>query len=561
MSFSIAIPGRTPNKRGRLPRYISDQTSNASIVYTPSGGTPAPPVLVNCQATCTANFTANVGVDSFDVTLYDKDEKALSRGITTAVVDASLTNSIHVTFNGIVHDATLRTVPATLPAGTPATALMFVDAHDADGDTIVTDGVYVDANGTQVLFRVDNADITGTTSFNSSGVSAPGTVIPVPLQRRCLVRRADQPDGDNVSVAGGGERHDAGHHAGDGVHLSAGGLRLPGHRRRRRPLLRLHQPGRRTAFGAPRAAVEAGTRAARGAACVEHLPRDPRGALRVLRQRDRAPHRALRVSRHRVRSVQRVALQRGHHDRRFHDGGAPAASLSALPNAAQNEEIDDIATGPGPNIYFTSDSDTGDAVGYTDLALTAASELPVPSGVSGIGQIVAGSDGNMWFTEGATNKVGKFTPPGASSASITEIALPNAGDRPFYVTDSPVQNAVIVLGSVNGDPNAWALWKVGYTAGDPASANNVTVFRALLPAGTNGFGFFALHGTGGLTSPALWTVDGTTGNFVRVDMASKVVTEFAAAATNPYLVDFTFAPDGSVYYVGQNLLGVGKLIP
>jgi streptogramin lyase len=71
-----------------------------------------------------------------------------------------------------------------------------------------------------------------------------------------------------------------------------------------------------------------------------------------------------------------------------------------------------------------------------------------------------------------------------------------------------------------------------------------------------------LHATGGATVPALWTIDGSTGNFVRVDMASKAVTEFAAVpGTNPYLVDFAFAPDGSVYYVGQNLNGVGKLIP
>jgi hypothetical protein len=555
VTFTIAIPGRTPNKRGRLPQYISSATSNATIVYTPSGGTPAPPVYANCQATCTASFTANVGVDSFDVTLYDKDEKALSHGITTAVVDPALTNAIQVTFNGIVHDAALRTVPAALPAGSPGTALMFVDAHDADGATIVTDGTYVDANGTQVLFSVGDLDTSGATSINSSGVTAPGTVIPIAYNgsasfgaQFALTTTSTLPGavtgttlaitpttvftypllGYGYVIINGDGNHFYGITSPIGGSLS----------KRRAP--QTHRRRTSSPSGGPAAIF----------ACCDSVTSHAFAPADFS-----SPNLAY--------SPTNTTLYTGSdtlYGFPVASGPSTPISLSALPHAASNEAVANVAIGPGPNVYYTAQSDDGDYVGYADLGLTAATELAVPSGNAGSNQIVPAADGNLWFVETLGNKVGKFTPPGASPASLVEVALPDAGDVPFYVVDSPLHNAVIVLGEVNGDPNAWALWKIGYTAGDPASANRASVFLTL-PTGTDGFGYFALHATGTPASGVLWTIDGSTGNFARIDMASKTTIEFPALATNPYLTDFAFGSDGSIYYVGQNLIGVGHLVP
>ena len=38
------------------------------------------------------------------------------------------------------------------------------------------------------------------------------------------------------------------------------------------------------------------------------------------------------------------------------------------------------------------------------------SEYPVPTPNAGLVKITAGPDGNIWFTERAANKVGRFTP-------------------------------------------------------------------------------------------------------------------------------------------------------
>jgi virginiamycin B lyase len=37
-------------------------------------------------------------------------------------------------------------------------------------------------------------------------------------------------------------------------------------------------------------------------------------------------------------------------------------------------------------------------------------EFPVPTAKSFPGEIAAGPDGNLWFTENEGNKIGRFTP-------------------------------------------------------------------------------------------------------------------------------------------------------
>ena len=50
--------------------------------------------------------------------------------------------------------------------------------------------------------------------------------------------------------------------------------------------------------------------------------------------------------------------------------------------------------------------------------------------------LCAGPDGNVWFTEGGTNKIGRITPAGV----ITEFPVPTAGANPQYITTGPDGN-------------------------------------------------------------------------------------------------------------------------
>ncbi len=58
-------------------------------------------------------------------------------------------------------------------------------------------------------------------------------------------------------------------------------------------------------------------------------------------------------------------------------------------------------------------------------------EYPIPSGNSP-GAITSGSDGALWFTEGA-NKIGRMTTSGA----VTEYPIPTANSNPSGIAAGP----------------------------------------------------------------------------------------------------------------------------
>jgi len=63
----------------------------------------------------------------------------------------------------------------------------------------------------------------------------------------------------------------------------------------------------------------------------------------------------------------------------------------------------------------------------------SVTEFAVPTAGSEPFGIAAGPDGNLWFTEGSGNKVGRITTAGV----ITEFAIPTAGSFPFGIAAGP----------------------------------------------------------------------------------------------------------------------------
>jgi hypothetical protein len=61
-------------------------------------------------------------------------------------------------------------------------------------------------------------------------------------------------------------------------------------------------------------------------------------------------------------------------------------------------------------------------------------EVPVPTAASGVHGIIAGPDGNLWFTENLANKFAKITTAGV----VTELAcIPTAARGPTNITVGP----------------------------------------------------------------------------------------------------------------------------
>jgi hypothetical protein len=120
---------------------------------------------------------APVGSDTFAVVLYDSTSgsgNALSTGTTTQTIVADQTNSVNLTFNGIVSTIALS-VGASGAAGTASTIPLTVKALDADGKTIVGPGTYVNASGAPVTIALADSDTSGATTPSQTSFGAPST--------------------------------------------------------------------------------------------------------------------------------------------------------------------------------------------------------------------------------------------------------------------------------------------------------------------------------------------------------------------------------------------------
>src|SRR5262245_21633304 len=85
------------------------------------------------------------------------------------------------------------------------------------------------------------------------------------------------------------------------------------------------------------------------------------------------------------------------------------------------------------------------------VPLVPSRKCPSRQPTPGPSQITAGPDGNLWFTESGTNKIGRVTP--TAIPTITEFSLPVNNSNPQGITVGP-------------DGNLWYT-KTGVNTGDP----------------------------------------------------------------------------------------------
>jgi hypothetical protein len=179
VQFTIALPGAggAASAARRRIRYVSASTKSATVAVTPAGGTASAPAVITCTpAACSGTVQAPVGSDTFAVKLFDATNgtgNLLSTGtlVQTIVLDAA--NHVNVTFDGVVHALALVLSPSAVTAGTPSTVDVAVDALDADGNTIVGPGTYVDANGNPLTISLADSDTSGATHLSTMNLTAP----------------------------------------------------------------------------------------------------------------------------------------------------------------------------------------------------------------------------------------------------------------------------------------------------------------------------------------------------------------------------------------------------
>jgi streptogramin lyase len=171
----------------------------------------------------------------------------------------------------------------------------------------------------------------------------------------------------------------------------------------------------------------------------------------------------------------------------------------------------------------------GQVTEYAD-GITAGSD---PRGV------VAGPDGNMWFTEIIGNRIGKITPSGAVteySAGITP------GSQPYDI-------------AAGTDGNVWFTEINRDRIGKITPSGTVTEYSAGITMGSRPYGIAA--GPDG----NMWFTE-ITGNRVGKITTAGVVTEYSAGISPGALPSGIVAgPDGNLWFVEQGGNRIGRITP
>jgi streptogramin lyase len=192
-----------------------------------------------------------------------------------------------------------------------------------------------------------------------------------------------------------------------------------------------------------------------------------------------------------------------------------------------------IALGPDGNLWFT-ESGT-DKIGRITPAGTIT-EFDIPTAKSSPFGITLGPDGNLWFVEQQGDKVGRITPAG----TITEFTIPTASSAPLELTAGP-------------DGNLWFTESAGNQIGRITPSGTITEFAGLT-TGSNPAGITA--GPDG----NLWFAESKANQIGRIT-TSGTVTEFVLPTPVSSPVGITAGPDGNLWFTENFSDQIGRITP
>ena len=168
---------------------------------------------------------------------------------------------------------------------------------------------------------------------------------------------------------------------------------------------------------------------------------------------------------------------------------------------------------------------------YAERSLPTAAPLP---GGLGYVRIAAGSDGNVWFTDGAANRVGRVS----TSGLVTEFSVPTASSGISDITAGPDGNLYFTESSV-------------HQLGRITTGGVVTEFP--LPAGASPSRIKV--GPDG----NLWFSDATASTAELGSMTPSGVVQQVPMPVGTYALNLADGPDGNLWFTEGSLNKIGKV--
>jgi streptogramin lyase len=191
-----------------------------------------------------------------------------------------------------------------------------------------------------------------------------------------------------------------------------------------------------------------------------------------------------------------------------------------------------VAAGPDGNLWFTDYATN--RIGRVTMA-GAVTEFPVPTTDSGPNGITAGPDGNLWFTEYTANKIGRVTPSGG----FAEFPIPTPHGGPAFITAGP-------------DGNLWFTEALGNKIGCITPGGAISEFS--IPTSQSGAWGITAGPDGNV-----WFTEAH-GNKIGRITPNGAVTEFPISTPGSRPTGITAGPDGNVWFT-ENAGNIGRITP
>jgi streptogramin lyase len=232
-------------------------------------------------------------------------------------------------------------------------------------------------------------------------------------------------------------------------------------------------------------------------------------------------------------------------------GALAAAFVGALPAAADtgaileysvptaNSQPVSIVAGPDGNLWFTEFRGSKIGRTSTDGVFT---EYPIPTPNSQPDDMDVGPDGNLWFAEVLGNRIGRITPDGV----ITEFVVPTPNSRPTVVAAGP-------------DGNLWFTER-GTVASPGNKVGRITPQGAITEWTLPNPGSRPLGITAG-PDGNVWFAEQAGNRIGRIDPATGAITEFPLPSPNSQPWEITGGPDGNVWFTEFSGNRIGRITP
>jgi streptogramin lyase len=205
-----------------------------------------------------------------------------------------------------------------------------------------------------------------------------------------------------------------------------------------------------------------------------------------------------------------------------------------------------IVLGSDGNIWFalgaaygSMNAGTGSAIGRISPDGSSQTSFMLPTAGSGPAELVAGPDGNIWFTEFSVGQIGHIAPDGTGAV---EYPLP-AGSKPNGIAVGPDGNMWFTDSGNNS---------VGWIAVTGGTVTEIPLPESdSLPAGIQA------APDGG----DVWFSEQHGNRIAKIAAVPDAgPTEYTIPTTvNPH--GFTFGPDGNIWFTEFGATGIGRMTP